>query len=200
MIDTGPPKRLPKALTREEVKLLIGERESGAKRLRNRAIVLMFYSAGLRVAELCSLEMKDFPEAPGMVRIIGKGRRERSVSILPAAHEAVKCWLKWGRHHFADNGCEALFPNREGTRLTPRGVQKMMLERSARLLAGKRVTPHMLRHSCATHLLEGGATLPEIQRYLGHTDIKTTAIYLYVSTERLEAAVVKAHPLANGGA
>ncbi len=163
--------------------------------LRNRAIVEMLYSSGLRVGELVGLGLADIDFEGHVLRVMGKGSKERLVPFGKTANEALKEYMLQ-RTAKAQAGEEALFINKLGRRLTARSVERLIekLRRDAGLAA--RVTPHTLRHSFATHLLDGGADLRSIQELLGHANLSTTQKYTHITLDRLMEVYDKAHPKA----
>ena len=169
--------------------------------LRLACVIELLYAAGLRVSELCALPLKSVAGDPQWVRVRGKGAKERIAPLNGAAHLAVAAYLSV-RVRFLVKGDAAnpwLFPSSgAGRRLTPRRVGQL-LDACALSAAidPARVSPHVLRHAFATHLLEGGADLRSVQTLLGHADIATTQIYTHVASDRLRAAVESAHPLAS---
>lgn len=199
------PKRgrpLPKLLSREEVERLIAAsaEPGGPESLRLACMIELLYAAGLRVSELVALPLNAVARDPAYLIVKGKGGKERLAPLNVAAREAVKAWLV-ERPNLLPKGAKIspwLFPSRgRSGRLTPARVTQL-LDQTA-LTAGidpKRVSPHVLRHAFATHLLEGGADLRVVQKLLGHADIATTQIYTHVTSNRLRDAVARAHPLA----
>jgi integrase/recombinase XerC len=167
---------------------------------RDRAILELLYGSGLRVAELCGLDVDDVDTAAARVRVIGKGRKERQVPMSGPARDAVETYAGDGRRALLRQSSpadarHALFLNTRGGRLGPRSVRSML----ARYLSAEGaapVGPHALRHSFATHLLDGGADLRVVQELLGHESLATTQIYTHVSTERLKAVYEQSHPRA----
>ena len=167
--------------------------------LRDRALLETMYSAGLRISELVGLDDGDVDFAGALVRVRGKGRRERLAPIGTYATRALKRWLKVRKlHPQHPPGPEApVFVNKFGRRITTRSVARM-LEKYLKLTGlDQRTTPHSLRHSFATHLLDGGADIRSVQELLGHKSLVTTQIYTHVSTSALREAYQKAHPRAN---
>lgn len=162
--------------------------------LRDRAILELLYGSGLRVAELCSLDVDDVDLAHGTVQVTGKGRKQRRVPIGDPAKTALLAYIQDARKALRMEG-HALFINRRGKRLGPRSVRTMI----TKYLASEgesHISPHTLRHSFATHLLDGGADLRAVQELLGHESLATTQIYTHVSTERLRAVYEQSHPRA----
>jgi integrase/recombinase XerC len=189
--------RLPHFLTTEQVaKLLEAPPANENSGLRDRAMLETIYSGGLRVAELVSLNVASWDRDANVLRVLGKGRKERIAPVGSYAARALKRWLEV-RHLNPDAAVEdrdALFLNRFGRRLTTRSVGRM-LEKYLKLTGLDRLTtPHTLRHSFATHLLDGGADLRSVQELLGHKSLTTTQIYTHVSTRRLRETYEKAHP------
>ncbi len=165
--------------------------------LRDRAILELLYATGIRVSELTGLDIEDVDFADGAVRVLGKGSRERIVPVHRRAVERLRAYLGAGRPAL-DKGREpdAVFLNRSGTRLTPGGVRRLIDKHVSRTAESAAVTPHMLRHTFATHLLERGADLRSVQELLGHIALSTTQIYTHVSTARLRKTHGGAHPRA----
>jgi len=188
--------RLPSVLTAGEVEGLLQQpNPNHALGIRDRAMLELMYATGLRVSELTHLSVNDVNLDVGYVRTRGKGSKERIVPIGKAAGQALKGYLEGPRRRYPFRSSQpALFVGRRGTGITRQGFWKI-LKRYART-AGihKRITPHMLRHSFATHLLEGGADLRSVQSMLGHADIATTQIYTHVSREHLKRMHQKFHP------
>ncbi|HBT83326.1 MAG: tyrosine recombinase XerC [Desulfuromonadales bacterium GWD2_61_12] len=185
-------KYLPKTLSVDEAFALmeIGA-AAGKLSLRDRAIVETLYSCGLRVGELTSLDIGAVDLREGLVRVVGKGRKERIVPVGSKALEAISAYLG-ERGNPADN--EALFLNHRGGRLTARSIERNLKVRLLQARILKDATPHALRHSFATHLLDGGADLRSIQELLGHASLSTTQKYTQVSVDHLMAVYDKAHP------
>ena len=167
--------------------------------LRDRAVLELLYGSGLRVAELCGLDIDDVDLRANTVRVTGKGRKERVVPITRPGAAAVTTYLDGARQALATRGKgrggAAMFLNSRGTRLGPRSV-RAMLDRYLRAEGLGGTSPHTLRHSFATHLLDGGADLRSVQELLGHENLATTQIYTHVSTERLRAVYEQSHPRA----
>jgi len=192
------PKRLPRDLTVDEMFTLL-ERIDGddlASR-RDRAILEVLYAAGLRVSELVGLDLGDIDVSSGMVRVLGKGRKERLVPFGRQASGALRRWLQ-GSLSLRKKGAqpEALFLNLRGGRLTDRSVRRILDRRLMEAAIHADVSPHALRHSFATHLLGAGADLRAIQELLGHASLSTTQRYTHVSPDRLMEVYDMAHPRA----
>jgi len=190
-------RRLPHFLSTEQVGLLL-EAPSAAHPLglRDRAMFETLYSAGLRVAELASLNVTDWDRDAGVVRVTGKGRKERVALI---GRYAAKALLRWFEVREPDPTApavnqSAIFLNKRGRRLTTRSVGRLLEKYLIQTGLDRQTTPHTLRHSFATHLLDGGADLRSVQELLGHKSLTTTQIYTHVSTKRLRETYEKAHP------
>jgi site-specific recombinase XerD len=164
--------------------------------LRDRAILELLYGSGLRVGEVSGLDVGsvDLPRQRVLVR--GKGSKEREVPVSDDAAAAVATWVARGRPRVAPEGERALFVNRKGVRLGTRDARRVVERYAQRTLEGRRVTPHTLRHSFATHLLEGGADIRAVQELLGHASVGTTQRYTHVSRSRLFEAYERSHPRA----
>ncbi|MBS0260647.1 MAG: tyrosine recombinase XerC [Planctomycetes bacterium] len=194
-------RRLPHFLSTEQVaKLLEAPPANTPMGLRDRAILETLYSAGLRVAELASLNVDDWDRDSGIVRVFGKGRKER---VAPIGNYAARALSNWISVRSPDSTApaiqqQAMFLNKRGRRLTTRSVGRMLEKYIRDTGLDKLTTPHTLRHSFATHLLDGGADLRSVQELLGHKSLTTTQIYTHVSTKRLREAYEKAHPHSAG--
>ena len=154
------------------------------------------YAAGLRVSELVTLGLSDLDLRSGLIAAFGKGRKRRLVPLGELAQESLTQYLERVRGQWAKPGMRQLFVTHRGAGMTRQAFWKLLKRYSRGVGIRKNVTPHMLRHSFATHLLEGGADLRVVQTLLGHADIATTQIYTHVTSDRLRAAVERAHPLA----
>ncbi len=200
-----PSHRLPKFLTPDEVAAILGAPDVGSPLgLRDRALLEVLYATGLRVGELVSLRLADLTLRPGSgqvwgdeLKVMGKGHKERIVLLTRAAQDALARYLEEGRPHLAgprDPGRVLL--NARGGPLTDRGV-RLVVDRHVRKAAfDRRIGPHVLRHTFATHLLDGGADLRSVQELLGHATLATTQIYTHVSRDWLKRVYDKAHPRA----
>lgn len=193
---------LPPALKQEEAAGLIDaalERtlDGSALGRRDLAILELMYATGIRVGELCGLDVDDLDLERRVVRVFGKGRKERSVPFGRPAERAVLSWLQEGRPQLAMPGSgPALFLGARGKRVDQRTVRAMVHARLAEVPGAPDLGPHGLRHSAATHLLEGGADLRSVQEILGHASLATTQIYTHITTDRLRQAYRQAHPRA----
>ncbi|WP_293787376.1 tyrosine recombinase XerC [uncultured Aeromicrobium sp.] len=193
-------RELPPALSQEEMRAVIDAievDENDPVSVRDRAIVEVLYATGIRVGELVGLDVDDVDLERRVVRVFGKGRKERAVPYgLPAA-AALAEWAQHGRPRVktAHSG-PALFLGVRGRRIDPRTVRRVVHDRLGAVEGVADLGPHGLRHTAATHLLEGGADLRSVQEMLGHASLGTTQIYTHVSNERLRAAYRQAHPRA----
>jgi integrase/recombinase XerD len=196
-------KVLPKSLGRDEVEQMLSAGDSGvharaastALLLRNRAMLEVFYAGALRVSEVVSLKLEDIKLDMGYVLVRGKGDKERIVPVGRSAQEALATYLRGGRPSLAgQRNSPFLFIARGAKKLTRQRVWQMV--GTASLNAGRHASPHMLRHSCATHMVENGADLRTVQTILGHADISTTQIYTHVALDRLKSVYTKHHPRA----
>jgi integrase/recombinase XerC len=168
----------------------------GAVALRDQAVLELLYGSAIRIGELCGLDLDDIDAARRTVRVIGKGDKERTVPMSAPAARAVEAWLRQGRPELmGGRSGSALFLGTRGGRLHPTVVRRVLHRRLAELGLPD-IGPHGLRHSAATHLLEGGADLRSVQEILGHSSLATTQVYTHVSAERLRAAYRQAHPRA----
>jgi len=190
------PRRLPRTLPARDLGAALDGMDAGEPAtLRDRALIELAYSSGLRLAELVGLNRGDLDRSSGLLRVRGKGRRERIVPAGEAALAALDRYLEAGKRA-RGRGDEPLFLNPRGTRLSGRTVQRVVRHRLAGVAAGLGVTPHALRHSFASHLLDRGADLRAIQELLGHRSLASTQIYTHVSRARLAKAYRQAHPRA----
>lgn len=188
--------RLPQTLTLEEVERLLGSIDAEGLGLRNRAMLEFLYGAGLRVSELVSLDVSSCNLEAGFIRCIGKGNKERIVPLGRTAIEALKRYSELERPRLAARhpDTSALFVNRRGERLTRQRVWQLLRRYAKASLLTKTIGPHTLRHSFATHLLEGGADLRSVQEMLGHATITTTQRYTQVDRSRLKKIHAAYHP------
>jgi len=165
--------------------------------LRDVAMVELLYATGARVAELCGLDLSDIDYDRQTIRVLGKGNKERSIPLGNPAMKALKVWLKEGRDSIKNSHSgNAVFLGARGKRIDQRTVRTVVYNALQAIEGIERMGPHALRHSAATHLLEGGADLRTVQEILGHASLATTQIYTHVSTERLQKAFKQAHPRA----
>ncbi len=193
-------KRLPRALTVEEVDLLLDITLNSPFDYRNKAMLELMYGAGLRVSELVSLTLNQIDLENGLVRIMGKGRKEREIPIGEYGVYYLKLYLEHRGMLIKNHRTEdALFLNNHGKQITRQGFFKILKQLLLDKGLNPDVSPHTLRHSFATHLLSHGADLRSIQEMLGHSDISTTKIYTHVSDEKVEADYKKYHPREHKG-
>jgi integrase/recombinase XerC len=192
---TGTESRLPRVIERGDIDLLldgpVSEEEPLWRLRRDNAVLEVLYGSGLRVSELCSLDVDSLDLAGGAVVVWGKGSKQRRVPLSDPAVIALQGWLGIRTDVIDASQGAALFANERGRRLTPRDVRRLLDRRSA-----NPTHPHALRHTFATHLLDGGADLRAVQELLGHADVATTQRYTHVSRERLRAVYTQSHPRA----
>lgn len=194
-------KKLPKFMYVDEIKSLLEAPDlSGPKGLRDRAMMELLYSSGLRVGELVGLDVHSIDLDNGLALVFGKGAKERYVPVGHYAMKAIREYMESARPAFLqknNGGTEnGLFLNQRGTRLTDRSVRRTIDQYVFKIAAYRKISPHVLRHSFATHLLEAGADLRVVQELLGHVNLSTTQIYTHVSKERLSAIYHQFHPRA----
>jgi integrase/recombinase XerD len=194
-------KQLPQTLSADEVDRLLALPAEGGrspKALRDAALLELLYATGMRVSEVAHLTLDDLDLESGTVRCVGKGTKERVMPLYPKAIESLRDYLENGRSALlGDNRQErTLFLNPRGERLTRQGLWLIIKGYAREIELEDRVTPHTLRHSFATHMLDGGAGLREVQRLLGHANISTTQVYTHVSRDRLRQVYDEAHPRA----
>ena len=193
------PQRLPHYLTHEEIDQLLAAPEADTPQgLRDRAILETLYASGMRVSELAKLDLRDVNLSNGEVRVIGKGDKQRIVLVGRPALRVLQTYLREGRpslqgEHPPRN---ALFLNRLGGRLSVRSISEVVRQAGAAAGIAQIVTPHLLRHTFATHLLDGGADLRVVQELLGHSSLATTQIYAHVTQKRAREVYNRAHPRA----
>ena len=187
--------RLPRVLDQRELSGLLdgplGDDEPDWRRRRDDAVLELLYGSGLRVGELCGLQVSSVSVTTGAANVWGKGSKERRVPLSEPAIAALRSWLAVRHEVLEPEAGDVLFGNERGRPLTPRDVRRIVDRRSP-----SPTHPHALRHTFATHLLDGGADLRAVQELLGHTDVATTQRYTHVSRERLSAAYREAHPRA----
>ncbi len=200
----GPkaPKRVPRFLTTPEVDRLLAQPfDDTPQGLRDRAILVTLYATGCRVSECAGMELRSLDLTEGTARVMGKGDKERLALLGGPALEAVHAWLPARRRVLQDNKLGdhgALWLNRRGRRLSARWIFETVVARARRAELQTRLTPHGLRHSFATHLLDRGADLRTVQELLGHARLVTTEIYTHVSIGRLRSVYDQAHPHGRG--
>ena len=195
------PSRLPRVLRQEELDVLLDappaaiDDDPPHRRVRDDAVLELLYGSGLRVAEVCGLQIEHVDLAAGAVSVLGKRSKWRRVPITKGAAEALRAWLDDGRARYRTPTSPAgiVFLNQRGNQLAPRDCRRIIDRR-----ATEPTHPHALRHSFATHLLDGGADLRAVQELLGHSDLQTTQRYTHVSASRLRAVLSATHPRAKG--
>jgi integrase/recombinase XerC len=194
---------LPEVLGIDDAKLAMDSMATRAAEdetpmsLRDVAMVEILYASGARVAELCGLNLADIDYNRQTIQVLGKGNKERVIPLGNPAMRALKKWLDDGRAQMMNEKSEkAVFLGARGKRIDQRAVRSVVYEALSAIEGIERMGPHALRHSAATHLLEGGADLRTVQEILGHASLATTQIYTHVSTERLQKAFKQAHPRA----
>src|SRR3954469_6493777 len=191
------PRRLPKALSQEEAERLVTHPDATPLGLRDRAALELLYGAGLRVSELVALRPGDLDVDRELVRVEGKGRKQRIVPTGREAAEAARRYLARGRPYLGKAPQrDAFLLNHRGRRISRQGVFDLVRKHGAAASIEREVTPHTLRHSFATHLVENGADLRVVQELLGHASVATTEIYTHVSDTALRSAFDRAHPRA----
>ncbi|MCH9621298.1 MAG: Tyrosine recombinase XerD [Chlamydiia bacterium] len=196
-------RKIPVILDIDEIKLFMeGVDVSVYLGLRDRLIIEMFYSSGIRLSELVSLDRSHIYKNESLIKVLGKGKKERIVPLTTRCNKMLDDYLTHSKRfkaqekHLAEFDKEAVFLNRFGERISPRSIDRMFAETQEKTGISKKVTPHTLRHSIATHLLENGMDLRSIQEILGHTTISTTTIYTQVSKELKKRVYEEFHPLA----
>ncbi|MGI9084299.1 MAG: tyrosine recombinase XerC [Aeromicrobium sp.] len=195
-------RELPVVLGHDDIRALLDATtaavaDDGPAGVRDLALLELLYATGIRVGELCGLDVDDLDRERRVVRVLGKGRKERAVPYGAPADDALMLWLDRGRPELStERSGAALFLGARGGRLDQRMARRIVHERVAAVDDAPDVGPHGLRHTAATHLLEGGADLRSVQEILGHASLGTTQIYTHVSNERLRAAYRLAHPRA----
>jgi integrase/recombinase XerD len=197
------PQGIPKALSESEVESLLDAVVGDTARARrDRAIVETLYATGVRISELVGLDRRDVDLEDGLVRVLGKGGKERIVPVGRSARDALSLYLDQARPDLvrdrrrARGDAEAVFLNARGGRLSRQSCWKIVRTAGERAGLGGRLSPHVLRHSCATHMLDRGADIRVVQELLGHASLSTTQVYTKVSPERLRAVYEAAHPRA----
>lgn len=189
------PRRLPVTLDVDQMTHLLRIEGDEPIAVRDRAMLELFYSSGLRLAELVGLDLGDIVLGDGTVRVLGKGRKSRLVPVGRLACDTLRSWLDT-RPTIAATGEKALFTSLRGRRISPRAVQKRVRYWAGRSGLGQRVHPHLFRHSFATHLLESSGDLRSVQEMLGHANISSTQIYTHLDFQHLATVYDRAHPRA----
>jgi integrase/recombinase XerD len=199
----SPPKRLPKAISVQEVEALLAAAgaDETPRALRDRALLELLYGCGARISEAVGLDVDDLdvdPAGSGTVRLLGKGSKERVVPVGSYAREAASAYLVRGRPALAasGSGSPALFLNARGGRLSRQSAWTVLKAAAERAGLRRQISPHTLRHSFATHLLDGGADVRVVQELLGHASVTTTQVYTLVTVDRLREVYATSHPRA----
>ena len=192
----GGKSKLPRVLKKQELQVLLDNPRpktlnDGIRKFRDDAILELLYGSGLSVSELCNLKFNQIDSKRQLLRIEGKGRKERLVPLSRKSIQCLELWLKNGRPEMigTEENHDFVFVNMRCKQITPRDVRRLLDRRSS-----VPVNPHALRHTFATHLLDGGADLREVQELLGHSDLSSTQIYTHVSKDRLKAVHKRTHP------
>ena len=195
-----PPKRLPKAISVEDVEALLAAAgaDETPRAVRDRALLELLYGCGARISEAVGLDLDELDMEQGVVRLLGKGSKERVVPVGSYAREAVQGYLVRARPALAaaGKGSPALFLNSRGGRLSRQSAWTALRAAAQRAGISREVSPHTLRHSFATHLLDGGADVRVVQELLGHASVTTTQVYTLVTVDRLREVYATAHPRA----
>jgi integrase/recombinase XerD len=195
-----PPKRLPKAISVEDVEALLtaAGADETPRAVRDRALLELLYGSGARISEAVGLDVDEIDMTSGAVRLLGKGSKERVVPVGSYAREAVSAYLVRARPGLAaaGDGSPALFLNVRGGRLSRQSAWTVLRAAAERAGLRKQISPHTLRHSFATHLLDGGADVRVVQELLGHASVTTTQVYTLVTVDRLREVYATAHPRA----
>ena len=192
------PSRLPKDLFNEQIKILITPNEKKQDyAIRNQCIILLLLNTGMRVSECCNLNLLDVDLDDQTIRVFGKGNKERSVFFMPSVLPFLKSYLDEIRPKLLANSTnEAFFIGSKGTRITSRSIENILNDRAKQSKIPFKVTPHMLRHTFATNLLNNDADIKMVQELLGHSSLSTTQIYTHVSKARLQRVYENSHPMA----
>ena len=187
-------KRLPAVLEKTEVmELLEAIEETDAQSIRNKAMIVLLYASGLRVSELTGLRIADVDFKTGILRVVGKGRKERIVPMGETAKRLLQRYLPLRREIF-DGSSDALFLTRRGKSITDRMLRYILTGYADSIASAKNIHPHTLRHSFATHLLENGANIRVIQEMLGHSSLSTTQVYTHIGIKSMKEAYKRFHP------
>ncbi len=196
------PKRLPETLTQADAAELMdavmaaAAEDSSPSGVRNLAILEVLYGSGIRVSELCGLDLPDIDRDRNAIRVLGKGNKQRTVPLSDPSRRSVDAWVLRRSEWLTASSGQAVFLGRQGGRLDPRVARRVVHDAMHAIPQAPDIGPHGLRHAMATHLLEGGADLRSVQEMLGHASLATTQIYTHVSDERLKQAFRQAHPRA----
>ena len=188
-------KHLPDVLTVDQIERILNVFDlDDPLEVRNRCIIETIYACGLRISECCSLKMKDIDAQQMLIRVIGKGNKERMIPYYPRLNELIDLYVGMFRNEYADPGFPYLFVSKRRGKISARSVQLLLEDVKNRAGLEIDLHPHMLRHSFATHLLDNGADLRSVQELLGHENLSTTQLYTHLTYDRLKKTVEKAHP------
>lgn len=187
-------RKLPNFLDWEELQRLLATPDESPRGLRDRALLELLYATGMRVSEIAELTLPQINWEEAEIRVIGKGSKERMVLMSETAISHLKRYVEAARPTFNPSGTDRVFLNRQGQPLSSRSIDRMLKTHAKKAGIAKQVSPHTLRHTFATHLLEGGADLRVVQELLGHASLSTTQIYTHVSQDRLRQVYQQAHP------
>ena len=189
-------KKLPQFMYPEETKHLVEAPDESRLGIRDKALLELLYASGIRVSELVSLNLNQLDLGRGYLRVMGKGSKERIVPIHQQAIAALKLYLQSVRPFVALRDCQAVFVNYQGNRLSDRGIRKIVAKYCQQLGLKEGISPHTIRHSFATHLLDNGADLRSVQELLGHVSLSTTQLYTHVTKKKLKKVYKLSHPRA----
>jgi len=188
-------KHLPDVLTFEQVETILDSFDlNNPLDIRNRCIIEIIYACGLRISEACNLLIKNIDQKEMIIRVIGKGNKERIIPYYPRVNELIDLYIKEYRNVYANKDFEYLFVTKRHDKVSPRSVQLLLEDIQVKTGINVNIHPHMLRHSFATHLLDNGADLRTVQELLGHENLSTTQLYTHLTYDRLKDTVNKAHP------
>ena len=204
LVSSAVPRKLPMVLRQDQVDAVlesaqaaITPEDKAPEALRDRALLELLYACGIRISELCGLNLPDIDHGRRTIRVLGKGNKQRVVPVGIPAMRSMNEWLTYGRPHLVTAESDgALFIGSRGKRLDQRVARKVVTVATQRVSGVPTVAPHSLRHTAATHVLEGGADLRTVQELLGHATLGTTQIYTHVTLQRLRSVYEQAHPRA----
>jgi len=190
-------KHLPDVLTFDQIERMLDSFDlENPLDVRNRCIIETIYACGLRISEACNLLIKDVDQKEMVLRVIGKGNKERLIPFYPRLNELIDLYEEMFRDEYSDSDFPYLFVSKRGGKVSPRTVQLLLEDLQTKCGINVNIHPHMLRHSFATHLLDNGADLRTVQELLGHENLSTTQLYTHLTYDRLKDTVNKAHPFA----
>ncbi|RYD06593.1 hypothetical protein N752_02690 [Desulforamulus aquiferis] len=194
MVNPKQEKRLPRFLYQEDTKRLIEAPDSTPLGIRDKALLEMLYATGIRVSELVSMDLSNMELDRGFIKVWGKGSRERLIPIHDQAIYTMEVYLSKSRPLLAKIDCPAVFVNYKGSRLSDRSIRKIVTKYCQLINLKNRISPHDIRHSFATHLLDNGADLRSVQELLGHISLSSTQIYTHITKQKLKKVYRLAHP------